>query len=91
MSKLKTKEQFIIDGSNVHGISRYNYSKVEYKGNHVPVLIICNKYKNGCQGFTYYKNFYIKNLYKFLSYNKKSRIFTINFNTTTKRILCIIC
>lgn len=37
---MKTNEQFIKDAISVHG-NKYDYSKVEYKGNHAKVCIIC--------------------------------------------------
>ena len=40
MSKLKTKEEFIEDAKKIHG-DKYDYSKVEYKGNKTKVCIIC--------------------------------------------------
>ena len=43
MKGKKTKEQFIADAKKVHG-NKYDYSKVEYKGCHVEVEIICPKH-----------------------------------------------
>lgn len=37
---LKTIDQFIADAKEVHG-DRYDYSKVDYKGTHIPVIIGC--------------------------------------------------
>lgn len=39
-SSRKTTEQFIADAIKVHG-NKYDYSKVEYKGNKIKVCIIC--------------------------------------------------
>lgn len=36
----KTKEQFIADARKVHGY-RYDYSRVDYKNNKLPLIIIC--------------------------------------------------
>ena len=41
----KTTEEFIVDAKKVHG-DKYDYSKVEYKGNHVKVNIICRQHKD---------------------------------------------
>lgn len=41
MSKRLTKEEFIAKAQNVHG-ERYDYSKVEYMGNKIPVCIVCH-------------------------------------------------
>ena len=41
---LKTNEEFIEDAKKVHG-NKYDYSKVDYKGNKVNVIITC--YKHG--------------------------------------------
>ena len=38
----KSQEQFIKDAIAVHG-DKYDYSKVDYQGNKIPVIIICNK------------------------------------------------
>ena len=43
MKGKKTKEQFVADARKVHG-NKYDYSKVEYKGCHVEVEIICPKH-----------------------------------------------
>lgn len=43
MTKRKTTEQFIIDARTVHG-DKFDYSKVEYKGNKIPITIICPKH-----------------------------------------------
>jgi very-short-patch-repair endonuclease len=40
---LKTTEQFIIDAKNIFG-DKYDYSKVEYKGAHVKVIISCSEH-----------------------------------------------
>ena len=40
MGKLKTTEEFIRRAKKVHG-DKYDYSKVEYKGTHTKVCIIC--------------------------------------------------
>jgi len=40
---LKTTEQFIADAKKVHG-DRYDYSKVEYKTTHIPVIIGCSEH-----------------------------------------------
>jgi hypothetical protein len=37
----KTVEQFIQEAKSIHG-DKYNYSLVEYKGNHTKIVIICN-------------------------------------------------
>lgn len=42
-AKKVTAEQFIADAEKVHGKGRYDYSKVEYKGNKVKVDLICNR------------------------------------------------
>ena len=39
----KTKEQFINEAKKVHG-DKYDYSKVNYKGNKHKICIICNKH-----------------------------------------------
>ena len=43
MSKKKTTEEFIADAREVHG-DKYDYSKVEYNGSQIPVVIICPKH-----------------------------------------------
>lgn len=43
MSKMMTKEEFIAKAIEIHG-DKYDYSKVEYKGNKVKVCIICPKH-----------------------------------------------
>ena len=40
MTKRKTTEQFVQEAHLVHG-NRYDYSKVDYKGKEVKVVIIC--------------------------------------------------
>lgn len=40
MTKIKTREQFIKDAKAIHG-NKYDYSKVEYKGNKTNIKIIC--------------------------------------------------
>jgi len=40
MPTRKTKEQFIEDARRIHG-DRYDYSKVEYVNNKIPLVIIC--------------------------------------------------
>ena len=42
-SQMMTKEEFIEKAKKVHG-DKYDYSKVEYKGNKTPVCIICPKH-----------------------------------------------
>ncbi len=42
MAKLTT-EEFIAKAKAVHG-DKYDYSKVDYKGNKDPVIIICPKH-----------------------------------------------
>ena len=42
-SQMMTKEEFIEKAKKVHG-DKYDYSKVEYKGNKTPVCIICSKH-----------------------------------------------
>lgn len=39
----KTKEVFIEEARNIHG-DRYDYSKVEYKNNSTPIIIICKEH-----------------------------------------------
>ena len=39
----KTVEQFIADAKNIHG-TKYDYSKVDYKGNSIKVCIICKEH-----------------------------------------------
>jgi len=39
----KTTEQFIEEAREVHG-DKYDYSKVDYQGNKIPIIIICNKH-----------------------------------------------
>lgn len=56
--KRMTKEQFVAKAREVHG-EKYDYSKVEYKGNKIPVCIVCpthgefwqkpNVHLNGCK------------------------------------------
>ena len=41
MSKRLTKEEFIAKAQKVH-CERYDYSKVEYKGNKIPICIVCH-------------------------------------------------
>lgn len=41
MPKRKTKEEFIVYSSSIHG-ERYNYNLVEYKNNKTKVKIICS-------------------------------------------------
>lgn len=41
--RMKTTDQFIADAKEVHG-DRYDYSKVEYKGTHIPVIIGCSEH-----------------------------------------------
>jgi very-short-patch-repair endonuclease len=43
MPNRKTTEQFIIDAFRVHG-DKYDYSKVEYKGNKPKIIIICKEH-----------------------------------------------
>lgn len=43
MKGKKTKEQFVSDARKVHG-NKYDYSKVEYKGCHVEVEVVCPKH-----------------------------------------------
>lgn len=43
IKRTKTLEQFINDAKKIHG-DRYDYSKVEYKGNKTKVRIICKKH-----------------------------------------------
>ena len=40
-SKKMTKEEFIEKSNKIHGIGRYDYSEVDYKGNKINVWIIC--------------------------------------------------
>lgn len=40
-TKHSTKEKFIEQANNIHGLERYDYSKVDYINNRVPVSIIC--------------------------------------------------
>ena len=40
----KTKEQFIKESNEVHGIGTYDYSLVDYKNNKVKVKIICKEH-----------------------------------------------
>jgi very-short-patch-repair endonuclease len=40
MRKKKTLLEFIIEANKIHN-NKYDYSKVEYKGNHIKVCIIC--------------------------------------------------
>lgn len=40
-SKKMTKEEFIEKANKVHGVGRYDYSEVDYKGNKIDVWIIC--------------------------------------------------
>lgn len=42
-TKILTTEEFIEKAHKVHG-NLYNYSKVNYKGTHIPVTIICPKH-----------------------------------------------
>lgn len=42
-TKTKTTEQFIEDSKKIFG-DRYDYSKVEYKGNKIKVCLICKKH-----------------------------------------------
>lgn len=39
--KKMTKEEFIEKANKVHGVGRYDYSEVDYKGNKINVWIIC--------------------------------------------------
>lgn len=43
MSKRKTTEQFVQEAQLVHG-NKYDYSKVDYKGKDVKVIIICKEH-----------------------------------------------
>ena len=40
MGKILTREEFIARAKDVHG-DRYDYSKVEYKGNNIHICIVC--------------------------------------------------
>ena len=40
-NKKMTKEEFIEKANKVHGVGRYDYSEVDYKGNKINVWIIC--------------------------------------------------
>lgn len=42
-TKKKTTEEFIEEAKKIHG-NKYDYSKVEYKGSKLPVIIICKKH-----------------------------------------------
>ena len=44
-SQMMTKEEFIEKAKKVHG-DKYDYSKVEYKGNKTKVCIICPNMEN---------------------------------------------
>jgi len=48
MSKKKTTEEFIADSIKAHG-TRYEYSKVDYKNNSIPVTIICKEHGSWAQ------------------------------------------
>ena len=43
-NKKSTTEEFIKKSNDVHGVGTYDYSKVEYVGNHKNVIIICPKH-----------------------------------------------
>ena len=43
MGKRKTTEEFIEQAKAVHG-NKYDYSKVEYKGSHTKIIIVCSKH-----------------------------------------------
>lgn len=43
-SKKMTKEEFIEKANKVHGVGRYDYSEVDYKGNKINVWIICHEH-----------------------------------------------
>lgn len=43
MPKKLTSEEFIKKAKTLHG-DTYNYTKVEYKGNTIPILILCNRH-----------------------------------------------
>lgn len=46
----KTKEQFVRDAEQVHGVGTYDYSRAIYDGNKEPLEIICHKKdKNGVE------------------------------------------
>ena len=39
-SRIKEKDSFVSEATNIHG-NKYDYSKVEYKGTHTKICIIC--------------------------------------------------
>ena len=43
-SKKMTKEEFIEKANKVHGVGRYDYSEVDYKGSKIDVWIICHEH-----------------------------------------------
>jgi len=55
MSKKLTTEEFIKRAKEVHG-DKYDYSKVEYKGNHTKVCIICPEHGEFMQRASHHLN-----------------------------------
>jgi hypothetical protein len=102
MPSLKTREQFIVDAVKIHG-DKYDYSKVNYLGNKVKVIIVCKNHgefmqtpndhtgKHGCRKCSEENtlNYNLKEAYSEINKDFSLDLYVIEMYSDTEKFLKI--